>query len=162
MFSGSAPYLRYLLDDPKYIFEAANGYLLAQKIPFLQELTTLFETAPTTSVVTNIVLPETNNPDVQTEEDTSKKSKKRESQITTKQQMILLNALGFLNVSIISNLTVTHKAAILAQLLRRSEQEIRCMLMYGQGVNGPKDYDCNNPDDIEKVIDLLSKNNLKI
>lgn len=160
MFQGEPPYLRYLLDEPKYVFEAANGYLFAQKIPFLQELTELYELTPVDKRVADEVLAETTTQSVQSEENTGKKSKKKGSQLTTKQQLILLDKLGF--PSILNKQTTQHQAAILAQLLYRNEQEIRTMLTYWGNVNAPKDYNCTFSDDLAKVIDLLDDNNLLI
>ncbi|MGV3561325.1 hypothetical protein [Larkinella arboricola] len=172
LFSGKkqveTPYLLNLLDSVDDIIKAAKGYFLHYQIPFLRKLREDYSKKLRVANALNIQLSEQNIESLTNISHsetftgiTAKKSKKKEKQLTTKQQMILLNALGFLDASIIKHLTTTHKAAILAQLLQRSSQEIRCMLTYWNGVNAPKDYDCTHPDDVEKVVDLLTENNLQ-
>lgn len=91
-----------------------------------------------------------------------KKSKKKTPQLTTKRQMIMLDMLGFLNAPILANLTTEQKGAVLANLLNRSEQEVRGMLTYWHG-NSPKpDYNCKDPDDQDKVIDFLLSNSVEV
>jgi hypothetical protein len=162
------PYLFYLIDTFEDVAKAAKGYFLHQQIPFLRKLREesikiTIENGSFSNLTTkeNIITSSSDTNASGSETPTLKKSKKKEQQLTTKQQMILLNALGFLDASIIKHLSNKHKAAVLAQLLRRSSQEIRCMLTYWDGINVPKDYDCTNPDDLDKVVDLLSDNNLQ-
>jgi hypothetical protein len=165
------PYLLNLLDNAADVNRAAKGYFLHYQIPFLRKLRedrikkvlATYGHDDQYNQYNASTSPVPNDSETDSTETTPiKKSKKKQQQLTTKQQMILLNALGFLDASIIRHLLTKHKAAILAQLLNRSVQEVRSMLTYWEGANAPKDYDCSHPDDIEKVIDLLTENNLQV
>ncbi len=151
------PYLCYLLNERKYVFEAAEGYLLSKKIPFLEEILKTYDLpegaeillSPSASTVTK-------DDEVDSQQ---KKSRKKAKQITLKQQLILLHKLGM--PAIIDKLNNGHKAAILSQLFLRNEQDVRSMLTYWGNVNAPIKYNTTLPDDLEKIIDLLEDNNIQ-
>lgn len=118
--------------------------------------------APLPTDIALLFLDDYPTPPDQAPEPEVKKSKKKSAQLTTKQQMILLDLLEFLNAPILDTLTVERKSKVLANLLNRSEQEVRMMLTYWAGKPPKEDYNCTNPDDIDRVTDFLIENGVQV
>lgn len=90
------------------------------------------------------------------------KNSKTSSNLTHKQQMVLLDQLDFLNATIFKELTIEGKAVILGNLLNRNIQETRELLTYYNDPKGTHKKFSNTTENNKEVTIMLEQNGLTL
>lgn len=85
-------------------------------------------------------------------------TKNKYERFSLKQQLIILDKLGFKEADVWSVLAKEKKAKILSKLLNRNEQDIRAMLTYWGITDAQNRYNTSNVEDNKKVSDFLQVN----